>query len=330
MTMIIRTPVVAALSALAAIVGTPAAASPHVPAAELQAQILGVSVVWVDGDEACPGIESVGCYIPGRGAQITLATDLLEYSRGAVLDVVRHEAAHYWIDATCGTPEPPITMTESGDRSENVADAYATRYFGMGKTGYYGYTDEDTAIATAIREEELCEVVPDEPQDPASVSVHRFWSPRFDNAHFFTMSEAEADEIRRTDPNWTYEGVAFQAYAPRRAEACPDDTAPVYRFYSDAFETHFLTIDGTEARTVRETDENWTYEGVAFCELTTSAAGTQPVYRFYSDVFEKHFFTVDEHEMTQLRDHDDNWIYEGVAWYAPTAQADTTDSGKEF
>lgn len=285
MTMIIRKPVAAALSALAVMVGAPAAASPHVAAAELQAKILGVSVVWVDGDEACPGIESVGCYFPGQGAQITLATSLLEYSRGEILNVVRHEAAHYWIDATCGTPEPPITMTESGDRSEHVADAYATQYFGMGP-GYYGYTDEGSAIATAIREEHRCEAVPDEPGDASDeprgsrpLSVHRFWSQEFDNAHFFTMSEAEADEIRRTDPNWTYEGVAFQAYAPRRAEACADDTAPVYRFYSEAFGSHFFTIDGGEATAVRE--------------------------------------------------HDENWAYEGVAWYAPTAQSDTTDSGKE-
>jgi hypothetical protein len=328
--MTISKPVAVALSALVAIVGASAPESPHVAAAELEAKKLGVTIVWVDGDEACPGVESLGCYFPGQGAQITLSTDFLgESDRRGVLDVVRHEAAHYWIEATCGTSAPPILMTESGDRSENVADAYATKYFGRSPGGYYGYTDEDTAIATAIREEHRCEAVPDEPQSPTPVSVHRFWSPAFDNAHFFTMSEAEADEIRRTDPNWTYEGVAFQAYVPRRAEACADGTAPVHRFWSEVFETHFLTIDGAEATTVRETDENWTYEGVAFCELTESADDTAPVHRFWSPTYQKHFFTIDEPEMTQLRDHDDDWTYEGVAWYAPTEQPDTTASGKE-
>jgi hypothetical protein len=103
----------------------------------------------------------------------------------------------------------------------------------------------------------------------------------------------------------------------------------VHRFWSEVFETHFLTIDGAEATTVRETDENWTYEGVAFCELTESADDTAPVHRFWSPTYQKHFFTIDEPEMTQLRDHDDDWTYEGVAWYAPTEQPDTTASGKE-
>jgi hypothetical protein len=313
--MTISKPVAVALSALVAIVGASAPESPHVAAAELEAKKLGVTIVWVDGDEACPGVESLGCYFPGQGAQITLSTDFLgESDRRGVLDVVRHEAAHYWIEATCGTSAPPILMTESGDRSENVADAYATKYFGRSPGGYYGYTDEDTAIATAIREEHRCEAVPDEPQSPTPVSVHRFWSPAFDNAHFFTTDPDEAARLRTSDPNWVAEGQPFWAFAPDGV-TCTAGTTEVHRFYSMRFRSHFFTASGAEKNAIVVGDENWTYEGVAYCATTTAQPGTTPLYRFWSPKFGKHHFTTDAAEARRLDVTDPSWDAEGIAYY---------------
>ena len=42
------------------------------------------------------------------------------------------------------------------------------------------------------------------------VSVYRFWSPGFNNAHFFTTDEDEAVNTRAFDPNWRYEGAGVQ------------------------------------------------------------------------------------------------------------------------
>jgi len=63
------------------------------------------------------------------------------------------------------------------------------------------------------------------------VPVHRFWSAS-QQRHFYTTNRAEKDAIDEDSPNksWTYEGVAFYAFAePGR----PPDAVPVYRFWSE-------------------------------------------------------------------------------------------------
>ena len=158
---------------------------------------------------------------------------------------------------------------------------------------------------------------PSKPSKPgASVPVHRFWSPKFDNAHFYTSSTAEADGIRKTDKNWTYEGTSFRVWQAN-GSSCAAGQVPVYRFYSSAFASHFYTVSKPEADAIRKTDKNWADEGVAFCE-TQKKDGNQPVYRFWSPTYKKHFYTTNTSEMKTLRDKDPAWNYEGVAWYAPT------------
>ena len=178
-----------------------------------------------------------------------------------------------------------------------------------GRTGWVG--------DTATYEDAPKPTKPSKPAKPgASVPVHRFWSPKFDNAHFYTSSTAEADGIRKTDKNWTYEGTSFRVWQAN-GSSCAAGQVPVYRFYSSAFASHFYTVSKPEADAIRKTDKNWADEGVAFCE-TQKKDGNQPVYRFWSPTYKKHFYTTNTSEMKTLRDKDPAWNYEGVAWYAPT------------
>lgn len=142
--------------------------------------------------------------------------------------------------------------------------------------------------------------------------VYRFWSPGFNNAHFFTTSLAEVQQLRNYDRNWRYEGRAFAAYAAS-GQGCTTGS-PVYRFYSARFQTHFFTISEQEKQNTSG-DANWSLEGVAYCAGTSAQPGTLPLYRFWSARFSKHFFTASEGEMHQLRTADSNWAYEGVVYY---------------
>jgi len=153
------------------------------------------------------------------------------------------------------------------------------------------------------------------PTDNAQQVVYRFWSPGFNNAHFFTTNEVEAAHVALYDDNWIYEGSAFGAVAAS-GERC-NEGAPIYRFYSPVFQSHFYTQSAAEKEHVRLNDPNWSYEGVAYCAytLSTHPAGSMPLYRFWSPVFGKHFFTANGSERDQLDYNDPNWDYEGIAYY---------------
>src|SRR5690606_19848342 len=148
--------------------------------------------------------------------------------------------------------------------------------------------------------------------------VYRFWSAKFDNAHFYTVSQGEAQSIYSNDPNWTYESQDFRVW-PTVNGACQAGTVAVYRFWSSKFESHFFTTSKAESDTVRRTDKNWAYEGAAFCTAPAGTPGTQPVYRFWSSKFGKHFYTANQGEADALRRGDRNWSYEGIAMYSPTS-----------
>ncbi|GAA4784469.1 sunset domain-containing protein [Microbacterium gilvum] len=157
-----------------------------------------------------------------------------------------------------------------------------------------------------------------QPDPSTSQPVYRFWSSAFDNAHFYTVSRSEAQNLHSGDPNWTYEGQDFRVW-PVGAQGCPAGTVGVHRFWSSAFESHFFTTSSSEAAKVRQTDKNWSYEGTAFCTAASNTSGTVPVYRFWSATFKKHFYTANASEAQQLRTSDRNWTYEGIALYAPSS-----------
>lgn len=156
-------------------------------------------------------------------------------------------------------------------------------------------------------------VQPAQAQTAATSHVYRFWSPKFDNAHFYTTSLAERDALITNDNssrggNWTYEGAAFSA----KTDSCAPNTS-VYRFWSQAYRSHFFTSSEAEKATVAQ-DPNWRYENVAYCAEPATSAETQPLYRFFSPTFKKHFYTASQPEKNQL-ESDPNWTYENVAYY---------------
>ena len=67
-------------------------------------------------------------------------------------------------------------------------------------------------------------------------------------------------------------------------------------------------------QTIRNSNPNWKYEGVAYRAFTEKAQGTTALYRFYSKGYRGHFFTVDAAEAKSVKKNS-NWKYEGVAFY---------------
>ena len=100
------------------------------------------------------------------------------------------------------------------------------------------------------------------PYHPGLSPVYRFWSPHV-SCHFYTISESERDMlIRDYGYWWTYEGVAYYAYAEGDE---PAGTSPIYRFWSPVTSCHFYTMSADEkAYIIREWSHVFTYEGIAF------------------------------------------------------------------
>jgi hypothetical protein len=68
-------------------------------------------------------------------------------------------------------------------------------------------------------------VYPEGSQPADAVPVYRFWSDTL-NHHFYTAKTAERDKLMRMDPPlWTYEGIAWYAYAPWSYSSLQDTLA---------------------------------------------------------------------------------------------------------
>lgn len=117
-----------------------------------EATLLGVPVNGLS-TAGCPqnanGTWPMGCS-DGQGIWVNTTTTANRVTTEAeARDIVRHEVAHVYITRTCGTWSPEL----AGARGENVTDAYAVKYFGMSTAhAYYGFTTDDTAVATKIRQ----------------------------------------------------------------------------------------------------------------------------------------------------------------------------------
>lgn len=147
-------------------------------------------------------------------------------------------------------------------------------------------------------------------------NVYRFWSKRFNDAHFFTSSEIEKNALLN-DRNWMYEGVGMCAVTAPQA-----NYVPVYRYWSPRFgNLHFFTTSEIEKNALAS-DRNWAYEGVAFYVPAnqTVEPSAVAIARYWSPKFNNdHFFTGSQLEKNALSG-DRNWIYEGTGWYAQMPQ----------
>jgi endonuclease YncB( thermonuclease family) len=145
--------------------------------------------------------------------------------------------------------------------------------------------------------------------------VYRFWSNK-NKGHFYTISTLERDQVisNYSVNEWSYEGVAFFV------SNCSDPaSSKVYRFWSSQNKKHFYTNSLEERNQVinQYADNEWLYEGEAFCAYSNWGSEMRPVYRFWSEQNKSHFYTSSEAEKQLVIDNysDREWLYEGVAYY---------------
>lgn len=110
----------------------------------------------------------------------------------------------------------------------------------------------------------------DDPAPESAVPVCRFYSELV-NSHFYTGSANECTKLQEEDPDWIYEGIAFQALLPVKG-ACPAGTTPVWRLYNDRAahldSNHRFVASSETYRTMIAA--GWIGEGVAFCSPPAS------------------------------------------------------------
>ncbi|MFN2200992.1 MAG: PhoPQ-activated protein PqaA family protein [Caldilineaceae bacterium] len=144
--------------------------------------------------------------------------------------------------------------------------------------------------------------------------VYRFWSDRY-RGQFLTISIAERDYLIENFPDvWSYEGSDWSALVLPQ-----DGASPVYRFWSDVYQSHFFTISEAEKDYITNNYQAWwNYEGVGWYAYMFEGSGRMPIFRFWSDIYQSHFYTGNTGERDYIIQNYPEWTYEGVAWYAPT------------
>ena len=133
--------------------------------------------------------------------------------------------------------------------------------------------------------------------EPTQIAVEYF-NPA---THHYFMT-ASPDEQRLVDggsagPDWTRTGGQFGVFASSGDAA---NLAPVCRFYSPVFNSHFYTANAAECDLVKQ-NADWRYEGTAFYAALPAngqcAADATPIYRSYNNRQAQHDgnhrFTVD-------------------------------------
>jgi uncharacterized protein YkwD len=154
-----------------------------------------------------------------------------------------------------------------------------------------------------------------------STPIYRFWSPQ-NQTHFYTASAQERDVIISSYPAriWTYEGIAYRAFATQAA-----GTVPLYRFYSPRLGGHFFTASAQERDVIISSypPSTWTYEGIAYYVYPagSTAANTTPVYRFWSPKNQHHFYTSNPQERDVIISSYPAyiWTYECQVFSVPTS-----------
>jgi uncharacterized protein (DUF1800 family) len=91
------------------------------------------------------------------------------------------------------------------------------------------------------------------------------------NSHFYTASAVECAMVK-TDPGWTYEGIAFYVPAPSGSQ-CPAGSTPVYRSYNNGYlrndSNHRFTVDATVFS--KSSAFGYAPEGIAMCAPLAAA-----------------------------------------------------------
>ena len=115
---------------------------------------------------------------------------------------------------------------------------------------------------------------PDAATAPASAApVCRFYGTpgRGPNSHFYTVDVGECAWVR-SDPGWTYEGIAFYA-VPASNGTCPSELQTVWRNYNQRAaqndSNHRFSIDSATYQSM--VAAGWAGEGVVMCGAKSSS-----------------------------------------------------------
>jgi hypothetical protein len=131
------------------------------------------------------------------------------------------------------------------------------------------------------------------------------------STHFYTISEAEKNNVMATLPQYHFEGIAYYVLGSPAPQA-----SPVYRFFNVVTSTHFYTINEAEKNNVMATLPQYHFEGVAFYAYPGLVSGTSPVYRFFNVVTSTHFYTISEAEKNTVMATLPQYHFEGAAYLA--------------
>ena len=157
-----------------------------------------------------------------------------------------------------------VTLTKSDNSKEDVAFAnFAAKGLTVAPANGTALATTNTAVTIThtasgqITTQSITVVNP-----ATSQPIYRFWSDTY-KGHFFTINQAEKEQIEKTYPKhiWKYEGIAW--YANPTAST---GLSPIYRFWSDAYKGHFFTDSAVEKASIEKTYPKhiWRYEGIAY------------------------------------------------------------------
>ena len=149
------------------------------------------------------------------------------------------------------------------------------------------------------------------------VTVYRFYNPSA-GAHFYTVDEVEKKYVVDNLNNYTFEGESYSTIDPITGSEIEE----VYRFFNPSTGVHLYTTSEVERDSIRDTLDNFNYEGVKFYAHETQVEGSMPVYRFYEPTLGVHFYTPNETEKDSVLENLDNYNYEGIAYYAQSLPGD--------
>jgi Repeat of unknown function (DUF5648) len=134
------------------------------------------------------------------------------------------------------------------------------------------------------------------------------------NDHFYTLSVAEANNIRATLPTFHDEG------SPWSTPTAGANTMDVYRFFDTATGDHFYTSSAAERAHIMATLPSYHYEGVAFEAYQTVGPGTLTLERFFNTISNVHHYSASAGETAAINAGavGPGWVEEGPGFIVHT------------
>jgi len=143
-------------------------------------------------------------------------------------------------------------------------------------------------------------------------NVYRFYNTET-GVHFYTASETEAQNVRNTLPQFSFEGNAFDS------NATSETGGAVHRFFNTSTGTHFYTISEAERKNIVDALPIFDYEGIAYYAHTEGGDSRVALHRFFNTQTGTHFYTASDAERQDVEDTLSAFHYEGIAYYVDVA-----------